>query len=42
VEIRDVEILTIIGGLYCGGFINVIGVVTGVWRQKAALSIGPI
>jgi hypothetical protein len=36
------EILTHIGGLCCLGFINPIGVVSGVRRQKLALSTGPV
>jgi hypothetical protein len=42
VEIQDVKMLILFGGLSCIGFINPIGVVAGVWRQRLALSIGPI
>jgi hypothetical protein len=35
-----VEMLTLIGGLCCVGFINPILVVAGVRRQRLALSIG--
>jgi hypothetical protein len=30
VEIEGVEMLTLFSGLYCGGFINPVGVVAGV------------
>jgi hypothetical protein len=33
--------LTLTDGLCCVGYINPIGVVTGVRRQRLALSIGP-
>jgi hypothetical protein len=32
--------LTLVGGLCCVGFINLIGVVAGVSRQRLVLSIG--
>jgi hypothetical protein len=37
-----VEIITLVGGLCCVGFINPTGVVVCVWRRILALSIGPI
>jgi hypothetical protein len=40
-EIQGVEMLTLMGGLCCIGFVNPIGVAAGVWRQRLALSIGP-
>jgi hypothetical protein len=40
-DIQGVEMLTLIGGLCCVGFINPIGVVAGVWRQRLAPSVGP-
>jgi hypothetical protein len=46
VEIEGVEILTIVDDVCCVGFINLIGVVAGVWRQTSSfywahLSIPP-
>jgi hypothetical protein len=41
VEIQGVEMLTPVVGFCCDGFINPIGVVAGVRRQRLALSIGP-
>jgi hypothetical protein len=38
-EVR--KIVTATAGFCCVGFINSIGVVGCVWRQKLALSIGP-
>jgi hypothetical protein len=40
-EIQGVEMVTIIGGLYCIGFIYSINVVARVRRQRLALSIWP-
>jgi hypothetical protein len=42
VEIQRLKMLTIIGALYYVGFINSVGVVVGVRRQRLVLSIGPI
>jgi hypothetical protein len=41
VEIQSAKMLTLIGGLFCVGFINPIGVVAGIRRQRLALFIGP-
>jgi hypothetical protein len=40
--LQAVEMLTLSGGLYCVGFINPIGIVAGVHRERLALSTGPI
>jgi hypothetical protein len=42
VEIQGVNMLTLFDGLCCVGFLNPIGVVAGVRRQRLALSIAPI
>jgi hypothetical protein len=39
--IEGVEMLTLIGGLCCVGFINPVGVDAGVRRQRLAFVIGP-
>jgi hypothetical protein len=36
-----VEMLILVGRLCCVGFINTVGDVVGVLRQKLALSVGP-
>jgi hypothetical protein len=41
VQIQGVQMLTLIGGLFCVGFINLVGVVAGLWAQRLALSVGP-
>jgi hypothetical protein len=35
------ETISLVVGSCCVGFINSVGVVAGVWRQRLALSIGP-
>jgi hypothetical protein len=42
VEIHGVKILTSFGGLRCFGFINPIGVVADVRKQRVAVRIGHI
>jgi hypothetical protein len=41
-EIQGVKMLTLFGGLCYDGFVNLIGFVADAWRQRLALSIGPI
>jgi hypothetical protein len=40
VEIQGVEMLTLIGGWCCVDFMNSIGVIAGVGRQRLAISTG--
>jgi hypothetical protein len=41
-EIQSVGMLTLTCGLGYVGFINLLGVVAGAWRQRLALVAGPI
>jgi hypothetical protein len=42
VEIQGAEMLIVIGGLCCVGFMNLVGVVADPQRQRLALSVGSI
>jgi hypothetical protein len=42
VATQDVKMLTLLGGLCCVGFINLVGVTARVRRKRVAISVGPI
>jgi uncharacterized BrkB/YihY/UPF0761 family membrane protein len=35
------KMLTVVGRLYCVGFIMHVGVIASIWRERLALTVGP-